>query len=145
MNLSDHFSLEELSFSSTATARGIDNTPTAEVVDHLRILAAGLERIRAILAAPLHIDSGYRSSELNRLVRGVPTSAHVSGFAADFVCLQFGSPLQIVYRLHNEPDLEFDQIIQEGTWVHISFAPTMRREVLTAHFSGGKATYTRGV
>jgi hypothetical protein len=146
MQLTEHFSLEELTFSSTAVARGIDNAPAPTIVEHLRVLAQGLEQVRAILNAPMKIDSGFRCVELNAIVRGVPTSAHLSGFAADFVCPAYGSPIEIVKKLTTPPSvIEFDQLIQEGTWVHISFAPTMRNEVLTAHFRGGKATYSRGV
>jgi len=146
MQLTEHFSLEELTFSSTAFARGIDNTPAQVIVEHLRVLAQGLEQVRAILGKPMHVDSGFRCAELNALVRGVPTSAHLSGFAADFVCPAYGAPIEIVKKLTSPPSvIEFDQLIQEGTWVHISFAPTMRNEVLTAHFHGGNATYSRGL
>jgi hypothetical protein len=101
----------------------------------------------------MHIDSGYRCAELNKIVRGVPTSAHLSGYAADFVCPQFGSPLAIVQKLaqfakqtpSHQTSFAFDQVIQEGTWVHISFAPAMRGNVLTAHFNNGSATYSLGV
>ncbi len=146
MQLTEHFKLEELAFSSTAIARGIDNTPPPELLSHLQLLAAGLEQVRALLDAPLHIDSGYRCGALNAIVRGVPSSAHVSGYAADFVCPQFGSPLEIVKAITRPPSsIQFDQLIQEGTWVHISFAPTLRNEVLTAHFKSGKVSYSRGV
>lgn len=141
--LTPHFASEELCFSSTAVAHGLDNTPTPEVLDHMKVLAEGLEQVRTCLGAAMHIDSGYRSPELNKLVRGVPTSAHVTGYAADFICPTFGTPLDIVHKLQTS-GIHFDQVIQEGTWVHISFAPTMRQEVLTAHFAGGKATYTHG-
>lgn len=155
MNLSEHFSLEELTFSSTAVARGIDNTAPAGIAEHLKVTAAGLEKVRTLLGHPLHIDSGYRSPALNAAVRGVATSAHTTGYAADFICPAFGSPLEIVgaVQAHNArciaqgigaDHIGFDQLIQEGTWVHISFDPKMRGEVLTAHFAGGKATYTRG-
>lgn len=145
MQLSPHFSLEELTFSSTAVAQGIDNTAPVDIAEHLGILAAGLEKIRAIIGFPLHIDSGYRCPDLNRIVRGVPDSAHVTGFAADFICPQFGSPLDIVKTIVEYPQVRFDQVIQEGTWVHISFAPMMRQQVLTAHFVDGKAHYQEGV
>jgi hypothetical protein len=155
MNLSEHFTLEELTFSSTAVARGIDNTAPAGIAEHLKVTAAGLEKVRALLGHPLYVDSGYRSPALNVAVRGVATSAHCTGYAADFICPAFGSPLEIVHAIrdHNARCMEqmlgadlilFDQLIQEGTWVHISFDPKMRREVLTAHFSGGKASYTHG-
>jgi zinc D-Ala-D-Ala carboxypeptidase len=145
MQLTEHFTLEELTFSSTAVARGIDNSPLPETAKHLAVLAQGLEKVRAILGAPMHIDSGYRCPSLNGIVRGVRTSAHLTGYAADFVCPQFGASLAIVQKLAAESALQFDQVIQEGTWVHISFAPTMRRQILTAHFESGVATYTHGV
>jgi hypothetical protein len=144
MQLTDHFSLNELTFSSTAVARGIDNTPPQEVEEHLSILAHGLEQVRALLRNPLHIDSGFRSAKLNRAVRGVPTSAHCTGFAADFICPAYGTPFSIVHRIVEDGSIKFDQLIQEGTWVHISFDPKMRGQVMTAHFDNGKATYTAG-
>ena len=89
------------------------------------------------------------------MVRGVPTSAHCTGYAADFICPAFGTPLEIVRAIqaHNAHCIEqcqgadvisFDQLIEEGTWVHISFDPKMRGQALTAHFANGSATYTRG-
>jgi hypothetical protein len=145
MNLSEHFTLEELTFSSTAARRGIDNTAPADVAEHLAVTAAGLEKVRALLGAPLHIDSGYRCPALNKAVGGVPTSAHTTGYAADFICPDAGAPLDIVHKIMADGSIKFDQVIQEGTWVHISFAPTMRQMVLTAHFvEGHKATYSHG-
>jgi Peptidase M15 len=144
MNLTEHFTLEELCFSSIAMARHIDNSPPPAVSEALGTLAAGLEHIRAELGAPMHIDSGYRCPALNRAVRGVSTSAHTTGYAADFICPAFGSPAEIVRHLAYNTALKFDQLIQEGTWVHVSFDPKLRRQVLTAHFGAGKTTYTPG-
>ena len=143
MILSPHFTLEELTFSSTAVRLGIDNTPGEEIIEHLKILAQGLEQVRALLGHPMNIDSGYRCDILNAAVKGSRTSAHLHGYAADFTCPAFGTALEIV-KLITGSTVEFDQCIQEGTWVHISFAPTMRRKVLTAHFANGGVTYTQG-
>lgn len=144
MNLSEHFTLEELTFSQTAVRKGIDNTPSLEVVAHLTRLADSLEKVRQLLGGPVRITSGYRSTVLNAAVGGSKKSAHMAGYAADFVCPSFGYPLKIVKAIAAS-DIQFDQCIQEGTWVHISFDPDARRQVLTAHFSNGKATYTEGV
>ncbi len=143
MQLTEHFSLLELTFSSTAERLGIDNTPPDDVIEHLKVTAAGLEKVRAVLGFPLHIDSGYRCDVLNAAVHGSKTSAHLDGYAADFICPAFGTPLEIV-RVIVGSGIQFDQCIQEGTWVHISFDPRMRKEVLTAHFQNGQATYTQG-
>jgi len=58
--LTPHFSLDELVFSSTAQRLHIDNTPDAATIQRLTVLANGLEQIRALLGQPMHIDSGYR-------------------------------------------------------------------------------------
>ena len=145
MNLSPHFSLQELTASDTAAKLNINNSPPVPVLMNLSILASGLEQIRSLLGYPIHVNSGYRCPELNKSVRGVPDSAHLSGFAADIVCPQFGTPEQIVLAIQ-KAGIPVDQAIQEGTWVHVSFAPTMRNQFLTAHFnSEGKANYTTGV
>ena len=144
MRLSENFTYEELTFSSTALVHGINNTPSVEVAERLLALAWNLESIRKTLGQPIRIDSGYRSPALNQIVRGAATSAHVTGYAADFICPAFGSPADIVKAIRAETSIKFDQLIQEGTWVHVSFAPTLRGEVLTARFADGKATYTRG-
>lgn len=132
--LSDHFSLEELS----ATAhRELDNTPPAPVLATLADTALRMEAVRTFLGAqPIHVNSGYRSPAVNAAVGGVVDSAHLSGHAVDFICPAFGDPLAICRHLAGVA-FAFDQLIQEGTWVHVSFAPTMRREVLTKSAGGG--------
>ena len=145
MMLTPHFSLAELTFSATAQRRQIDNSPPPSVLRNLNQLAVGLEDVRAALdGLPLRINSGYRCPALNRAVGGARLSAHLSGHAADFVCPDFGSPLEIVRALAAS-DIQFDKLIQEGTWVHISFAPEARRQLLTAHFGVGGTTYSAGV
>lgn len=144
MKLSDHFSVEELERSATALERGIDNTAPQDVLANLTVLAEGLERVRTLLGHPLHINSGYRCPELNAAVHGSATSAHMEGYAADFTCEAFGSPLAIVHQIVAS-GMPFDQCIQEGTWVHISYAPELRQRVMTAHFdANGNASYTAG-
>ena len=143
--LSEHFTLEELTFSATAQRKQIDNNPPAEVLENMKRLAAGLEEVRAALGnKPMRINSGYRSPKLNRAVCGARLSAHMAGYAADFVCPEFGSPLKIVKALA-ATGIQFDKLIQEGTWVHISFAPEARRQLLTAHFGPNGTSYTAGV
>lgn len=142
--LTPHFTLEEFVFSQTAVRLGIDNTPPSAVVENLKVLASGLEQVRELLGCPVSINSGYRSEELNAKIGGVKQSAHTQGFAADFTAKEFGTPKQICEAIAASK-IQFDQLIQEGTWVHISFAPAVRRHLLTASFSGGWVSYSRGV
>lgn len=145
MNLTDHFTLEELTFSSTAQRNNIDNTPSLDIVTHLTIAAKGMEQVRALLGnLPIHVDSGYRCPGVNVLVGGAANSAHMTGYAVDFICPGYGTPEDIVKAIEAS-SLVFDQCIQEGTWVHISFDPRARMHVMTAHFGPGGTTYTAGV
>lgn len=134
--LSAHFSLEEL----TATAhRELDNTPSAEVIAALADTARHMEAVRDLLGGlPLHVNSGYRSMAVNRAVGGAATSAHMFGHACDFICPQFGQPISIC-RAIVLAGVKFDQLIEEGTWVHLSFDPRMRGIVLTKKPGGGYA------
>lgn len=142
--MTPNFTLTELTKSSTAERLSINNTPSDVILINLQTLAEGLEEVRKILNNPMSIDSGFRCIALNKAVGGASNSAHTLGFAADFTCPAFGKPLAIVNKIVDS-GLKFDQIIQEGTWVHISFAPAMRRNILTAIFSNGHITYKVGL
>ena len=79
-----YFTLKELTRSTTATAKGIDNTPTPEVEKNLTLLVENvLDPLREIYGKPITVNSGYRCPELNKAVGGSKTSDHVKGFAAD--------------------------------------------------------------
>lgn len=144
MNLSEHFTLEELTASEVALRKGIDNTPTDDIVANLTELAGYLERVRTLLGVPMHVNSAYRSPKVNAAVGGSSTSAHMTGQAVDFVAHDFGTP-QDIARAIEASDIQFDQLIYEGNWVHFGIRGDMRRQVLTAHFAGGAATYTQGI
>ena len=136
MNLSSNFSLEELCRSDTALRKGLDNTPDAETIANLTELANGLEKVRELLGHPMHISSGYRSLKVNSAIGSKPTSAHVKGFAADFTCPGFGSVSDVCHAIMDST-IDYDQVISEyGAWVHISFAPEMRRMNLTIDSQG---------
>jgi len=145
MQLSQHFTLNEFTISQTATRKGIDNTPPEPVIERLRMLAATLERVRGLLGnSPIRISSGYRSQELNRAIGSSDNSAHVLGYAVDFTCPIFGTPKEVANEIAKSA-IKFDQIIYEGTWIHLSIDPRNRREVLTATFKNGKAYYSKGI
>lgn len=139
--LTDHFTLEELTFSQEAIRKGINNEPSETIKRNLQVLATNMEKVRAVLLSPIHISSGYRSAKLNSAVGGSAKSAHMDGYAADFTSPYFGDPKAIVRTLKRN-GIKCDQCIMEGTWVHISFDPKMRNQFLTATFNNGVATYS---
>lgn len=145
--VTEHFHLSEFIASDTAVRLGIDNTPNASIVATLRnVLIPGMQQVRDLLAAPITIKSGYRCPALNAAVRGSPASDHLSGHACDFVAPRYGPPSRVAALIVAHMDrIKFDQLIQEGGWVHISFSPRRRNEVLTAHFTPQGVSYTRGL
>ena len=55
----------------------------SEVLDNIQILTQQLQVLRNYLGRSIHISSGYRSPEHNKLIGGVKNSQHVLGKAAD--------------------------------------------------------------
>ena len=117
--------------------REIDNRPPPEVVATLRTTAARMEQVRRLLGdRVISVSSGYRCPELNRAVGGARTSAHLTGHAVDYNCYGFGAPIEVC-RAIADSTLSFDQLIEEGSWIHLSFDPRLRRQVLTKRPGGG--------
>lgn len=155
--LTRNFMLSEFLKSQTATRRGIPNIPNEEHLANLRKKTApGIQRVRNLINkpslcerpnTPIIITSGYRSKTLNYAIGGSLNSQHSKGEAVDFVAPGYGTPKDICQLIvDNAEEIQFDQLIYEGEWVHISFADNPRGEVLTAHFeAGGTTRYTRGL
>jgi zinc D-Ala-D-Ala carboxypeptidase len=141
MKLSDNFYLAEFTQSDTALRLGIQNIPSPSIMGNLKKLADGLEKVRALLGHPITVSSGYRSPTLNRAIGGSENSAHCLGYAADIKCWKFGTPDEIVRKIKDSGIL-YDQLLCEGTWVHVSFAPAMRQITLLVLFDHkGRPTY----
>ena len=137
MRLSQYFTLEELTRSSSAERLGLSNAPTVGHTSNLRQLALALEAARAALGhRPLRITSGYRSAAVNRAVGGVRNSDHALGWAADFH-VEGLSDLDAATTLAAS-DLPLDQLILEpGRCVHLSVNPRLRGQRLTQRVLGG--------
>jgi hypothetical protein len=117
MNLSEHFTLEEL----TATShREFDNTPNATEIANLTRLAAMLEQVKTLLGGkPVMINSGFRSKAVNDSVGSRDTSQHRIGAAAD-IRVPGMTPDEVVKAIMAS-DIGYDQIIREfNSWTHIS-------------------------
>ena len=144
-SLTADFHLSEFLHSDKAVRLGLDNTPDANVLGAIRnFLAPGMQEVRNLLGVPINVSSGYRSPQVNAAVGGARNSQHLQGLAADFTAPSFGSPIQIA-RAIAASNIQFDQLIQEGTWVHVSFSANPRRSVLTAKFTNGVASYLPGL
>lgn len=133
MKLSDHFTLNEFTYSDTARAQGIDNSVLSDaVLMNLKALCRNvLEPLRLRYGKPIRISSGYRCPKLNKAVGGVASSAHLFGQAAD---LNVGSREENarLFELIQTMWLPFDQLIDEYgmAWVHVSYSPRNRRQVI---------------
>lgn len=146
-NLSEHFTVEELIYSDTGVAKGIDNTPTEEALANLKWLCSKiLEPLRHKLGKPIHINSGYRGEELNKEIGGVKPSQHCLGEASD-ISVSGMSAQELFDFIINETDLPFDQIIlefpdSEISWVHISYTRgKLRGNKLISEKIDGKTEY----
>jgi len=117
MNLSPHFTLEELTFTDH---REYDNTPNDEELANLVRLANFLEEVKTLLGGkPIMINSAFRSEEVNRAVGSKDTSQHRRGCAADLRVPDM-TPDEVVQAI-KASDLKYDQLIREfDRWTHVS-------------------------
>ena len=120
MNLTAHFTLEELTASETAERNGWDNSPNEQELANLVRLAEFLEQVKVVLAGkPIIISSGLRTKKVNDAVGSKDTSQHRIGCAADFKVPGM-TPDEVVKAIVAS-SLEYDQVIREfDRWTHIS-------------------------
>lgn len=135
-----HFKIEEFCKSATADRMGIKIVPDAAETKALEALVENvLDPLREKLGKPVSVTSGLRPKKVNIAVGGTGTSQHVKGEAAD-IQVKGMSPIELCRFIVAE-GLPFDQLIEEGTWTHVSYGPRNRRQVLTMR--NGK--YTNGL
>jgi len=145
MHLSPHITIAEFEASETAERKCIDNHLPPQFFPAAESLCKNvLEKVRAHYAKPIIITSGYRSQELNAAIGSHPASQHTRGQAADFHI--FGhTPLEVAQWIATS-DIEYDQLIYEGKWVHVSHKEGRnRRECKTAFFSKDGVHYEHGI
>jgi hypothetical protein len=137
MNLSEHFTLEELTHTDH---RQFDNSPNDSELANLTRLAAFLEDVKAALGGkPVMINSAFRSKQVNDAVGSKDTSQHRIGCAAD-IRVPGVTPDEVV-RTIIAAGLPYDQIIREfDRWTHISVTSnpesTPRRQALIIDKAG---------
>lgn len=126
MNL--NFKMSELIHSDTAVKNNINNMPDINSLDcMLDLIAHCLQPIRDKIGKPMIISSGFRNSQVNKLVGGVATSQHCKGQAVDFT-IPGETVSGIIFKIQTM-GIEFDQLINEyDKWVHISFVKGKNRK-----------------
>ena len=145
MRLTAHFDLSEFTRSESAKREGLDNTPTAEHLENLRVLCEKvLEPIRLRFGS-INISSGYRGKMLNHFIGGSVNSDHCLGRAADLDMDDSGSGVtnKEIFE-YIKDNLEFDQLINEFnySWVHVGYRlGANRKQVLKAVKEKGKTVY----
>jgi len=124
MNLTPHFTLEELTASETAERNGWDNGPNDAELVNLTRLADFLEQVKVVLGGkPIMISSGLRTKKVNDAVGSRDTSQHRIGCAADFRVPGM-TPDEVVRKIVAS-GIGFDQVIREfDRWTHISVPNT---------------------
>ena len=149
MKISQHLTLAELIRSESAKRLGISNMPTQEHIENLKQLAENIfEPIRNHFGLPIYISSGYRSQKLNAAIGGSMNSQHSRGMAIDID--MDGTDIKNSAIFEYAKTLPFDQLIWEfGTkenpdWVHISYSPLNRKQILYATKRNGKTIYNKG-
>jgi uncharacterized protein YcbK (DUF882 family) len=117
MQLSEHFSLEELTHTDH---REFDNTPNADEIANLNRLAAFLEQVKTVLGGkPVMINSAFRCKQVNDAVGSKDTSQHRIGCAAD-IRVPGMTPDEVVKAIIAS-GIGYDQLIREfDRWTHIS-------------------------
>ena len=124
INLSEHFSLAEL----TKTNTKMKNLPNEAQVENLKRLCGWLEMLRMKRNEPIIINSGYRSETVNKAVGGAPNSNHLTGCAVDIHVTGMEQLIRyaaILLDISNERQEDFDELLLErsprGTyWLHFA-------------------------
>lgn len=143
MNLTKDFTLAEMIRSEAATRHGFKEqfTPNDEIKANLKALCENiLQPLREKLGVKIRVTSGYRSKRTNNAIGGSESSQHVLGQAAD-INVNGITTLELCRKI-KEFGLPFDQLIEEfGQWVHVSYSPRNRRQVLQATKKGRATKY----
>jgi hypothetical protein len=140
MNLSPHFTLEELTHTDH---RELDNTPNQNEINNLQRLANFLEEVKTALGGkPVMISSGFRCKALNDAVGSKDSSQHRIGAACDFRVP--GMTPDEVVRAIIASGIGYDQIIREfDRWTHVSIPNTPeakpRKQALIIDKAGTRA------
>jgi zinc D-Ala-D-Ala carboxypeptidase len=152
MNLTENFSLHEMTKSETALRKGMPNEPTEADIANLKLLAEKvLQPLRDHYGVGIKVNSGYRSPDVNAAVGGSRTSDHCKGQAAD---IEIAGIPNATLAQYIKDSLQYTQLILEfytpgipdSGWVHVSYdANNLKCQALTAVKKDGKTVYLNGL
>lgn len=149
MKLSENLTLAEVIRSESAKRFQINNNPTAEHLENLKLLATHIfQPMRDHFGVPIHISSGYRGLALNKRIGGARNSQHSTGQALD-IDMQGTKVSNADIFNWAKDNLKFDQLIWEfgddnnPDWVHISYAKKPRKQILKAKRNGLQTVYSK--
>jgi len=122
MNLTEHFTLEELTHTDH---RELENIPNETELANLKRLAEFLETVKTVLGGkPIMVNSAFRSKVVNDAVGSKDTSQHRVGCAAD-LRVPGMTPDEVVKAIISS-GIGYDQVIREfDRWTHISIPNKM--------------------
>ena len=131
--LSEHFSLGE--FTKSGSHPEVYNIPSHEAIANLKRLCTWLEVLRLRAGNPIRINSGYRSSQLNKKIGGAAKSNHLTGCAVDIRVENMEQLLRyavILLDYADESKQEFDELLIEknrygAIWLHFAVRPKDNR------------------
>ena len=147
--ISEHISYKEGVYSTTATRRGIDNTPNDEQLANMELIAEKIfEPLREWVSGPVKINSFFRSVKLNKAIGLSSKSQHCHGQAIDIDDTYKVVANSDMYE-YIKNNLDFDQLIWEfgdddnPNWVHVSYVSKAdnRNRCLKAYREQGKSKY----
>jgi len=125
--ISKHITINEATFSQKAYDNKVSNTPNEAQFEAMQLVAEKLfEPLREWYGKPIKINSFFRSTEVNKLVKGATNSNHLRGEAID---LTGGSRAENkkIFDWCKSNFKDFDELIFEygdstgPDWVHISY------------------------
>ena len=131
MNLSRNFTFEEFTYSRIAVENGLENVPGPLAFQSLKNLATYLlQPLRNRYGSAIAVTSGHPNERMNNSARGVKSSRHTKGEAAD--CYIAEGPEKLLEIL-KASGLDFDQAIlyRRKKFLHLSYREGFnRRQVL---------------
>ena len=142
IQLSQHFRLGEFTKSNHPE---VYNIPSHVAIENMKRICGWLEELRDRYSAkysensPIIINSGYRSSQLNKKVGGVSTSNHLTGCAVDIRCYGIEQAIRyatILMDYADESKEDFDELFIEKNkyncyWVHFAVRPKDNRRKIS--------------